>query len=81
MMCKRRERSLVELRRTRISQKGRVELFGLARGCTSNGVRHADGGRDDLLINDRRYVGRGSALVYSVDKSFLCVDKRLELAH
>ncbi len=55
--------------------------LGWLGGARRNGVWHADGGRDDLLINDRQYVGRGSTLVYSFDESLLCVDKRLELAH
>ena len=48
-------------------------------GARRYGVGHADGGRDDFLIDDRQYVGRGSALVHSVDERLLCVDKRLEL--
>ena len=47
-------------------------------GATESGTRTAV---EDLLINDRQYVGRGSALVYSADESLLCVDKRLELVH
>ena len=64
------------------SRRGRGwRCLGWLGGARRNGVRHADGGRDDLLINDRQYVGRGSTLVYSFDESLLCVDKRLELAH
>ena len=64
------------------SSRGRgSRCLGWLGGARRNGVGHSDGGRDDLLINDRQYVGRGSALVYSVDESLLCVDKRLELVH
>lgn len=68
----------VELESSRGRESGCLGWLG---GARRHGVGHADGGRDDLLINDRQYVGRGSALVNSVDESLLCVDKRLELAH
>ena len=50
-------------------------------GARRYGVGHADGGRDNFLIDDRQYVGRGSALVHRVDERLLCVDKLLELEH
>ena len=50
-------------------------------GARRYGVGHADGGRDNFLIDDRQYVGCGSALVHRVDERLLCVDKRLELEH
>ena len=37
-------------------------LGGLG-GARLYGVGHAGGGGDDLMINDRQYVGRGSALL------------------
>ena len=50
----------------------------MVHGATESGTRMAV---EMILINDRQYVGRGSALVYSADESLLCVDKRLELVH
>ncbi len=69
----------VELESTSRGRESR--WLGWLGGARRNGVGHADGGIDDLLINDRQYVDRGSALMYSVDERLLCVNKRLELAH